>query len=1455
MQMRQISTLILFLLFTAVPFSVQATHIVGGEMTYRCLGNDQYEIKLTIFRDCFNGIPWFDDPASIGIFSNSTNQFINELQVPLDLMLNDTIDPTLDDDCLAVPPNVCVNTTTYTTITTLPFLTGGYHLAYQRCCRNNTIVNLIAPEDVGATYSVVLTEQAMIECNASPEFVEWPPLYLCANVPFEIDQSAIDTDGDSLVYKLCNPLTGASDTDPMPQPPNPPPYDIVPWLPPYDATSMINLPPDAPMVIDPSTGLLTGTPTILGQFVIGICIEEYRDGGLIGEYRRDYQVNIGDCEAIVAGFADPGVTCGSMTVDFTNESINATNFKWLFNDPGNPGAMSTDPNPSYTFSDYGVYEVMMIAEPGASCADTVLLEVSVQPNSIIPDFEVEIIECLENVILVVTDQSIDTSSVINSWEWVLTVGTEIYTSSDQNPVFEVTPPGGAIISVTMGNEAGCFVTFEDIFPLKPPLLVLDLGPDINDCVAGQFTLDAGVGFMDYLWSDMSTGQTLTVDEAGTYSVTVTDACGTMAEDFITISINGAIIDAGPDVEICEGGDYTFDVPGFETYVWTPDDGSLSCTDCSNPTATPDVTTTYIVVGTTVDSCTSADTVTITVLSNINTAEIIEICEGDTVVVFGDEVVAAGVFSATFTSQSGCDSIHTITVNVLPGEDTSEEIGICEGETIMVFGNPVSTAGSFSETFTGTNGCDSTHTIDVEVFPNYALIEDAQICEGDTVFIFGTPITTAGEFSDTLMTVNGCDSILTVNLVVLPNVETSENISICFGTTTDIFGMQIGVAGAYDQTFTASNGCDSTHTIVLEIYDEIVISTMTTDASCFGLADGTATATATGGTGGFSYEWSNGDVGEIATALGQGDHMVTVTDMTGCMATATVTINEPAAVEAVATGVNVSCTELGSVSVSANGGTGAYTYEWSTGDTTQEVEDLQAGIYTVVVSDANNCTAESTVEITGALAPIIDITVNQELTEDEPDGGELSVAIQGGTIPYEIEWSNGSTSDSLFNLSSGQYIVSVTDAQGCVVTDTAYLFIDACTGGKIWKDLNRDGCQDGGEHGFPNVEMSLLGVDIWGNDIMATTTSELNGEYIFEGLPPGEYVIFMNIPDGYMLSAADNCADDFVDSDFDVNGVATEILTLAEGHCCLIFDGGLYDECLNVSDAGTICCDQVLCGPGNLAAPITSTSLPGGSNQIEYRWIYSEVGPSNVGGSAWSQVTDLFGNPVTTSTLNPGVIYHTTHFARCVRSIGCTEWLVTEVVTITVGDEATAAIDEPEAICVGDEVTFTAANNDPGANYLWNFGPYATPSFSNEVAPTVVFNQGGYPTVYLTVTNNGCTSTDQLLIAVSDDPVYCGTGNIGAPGNPTGTLGLKQVDRMEAYPNPVTDELTVLLKGESAFEQSIEIMSVEGRLLHQEMVPAYTVRHRMNVSDLHAGIYLLRLKSANGDQEVIKLVKQ
>lgn len=538
--------------------ALHATHIVGGEMNYTCLGDNQYEITLVIFRDCYNGSPgaWFDDPASIGVFHGQTHALISEILIPWDPVLNDTLAPVLSSECFVAPPDVCVHTTTYTTIVSLPPQIGGYTLAYQRCCRNMTITNIVDPLDTGATFSVFISETALLECNSNPKFNTWPPLYICVNEPINFDQSAFDVDGDSIVYTLCTPLDGAIPTDPMPQPPYNPPYNPITWVdPPYNVSNMLNgSPGGAPLTIDPHTGLLTGLPNTIGQFVVGICVEEYRNGVLISTTRRDFQYNVGECGQTVSSFSAPEVQCGDLTVAFENLSQNANEYIWHFNDPGNPGVTSTATEPQFTFSDTGSYQIMLIAEPGTICADTSFQSVTLLPNSLIPNFAYQVTECSDSLVIEVTDLSVDTLQTISAWQWNLS---GILSSTQQNPVFILYENINALLTLTVTADNGCQ---QSISQWIPAFLIEEEIPDsLWVCMGDSIPLNTVFDpLLTYIWSPgaslsnpISPNPMASPDTTTTYTVTLANFTGCSTQKQVTVVVPEPLtLQLPPDTVIC-----------------------------------------------------------------------------------------------------------------------------------------------------------------------------------------------------------------------------------------------------------------------------------------------------------------------------------------------------------------------------------------------------------------------------------------------------------------------------------------------------------------------------------------------------------------------------------------------------------------------------------------------------------------------------------------------------------------------------------------------------------------------------------------------------------------------------------------------------------------------------------------------------------------------------------------
>lgn len=343
-----------------------AEHIIGGEMYYDFLGNDQYRITLTLYRDCQGTGAAFDPLGNITIFTgNGTLYQVLYLNYP-----GSTFVPVqLDSPCLSLPPNLCIETTSYIGTINLPASPTGYHISYQRCCRQSSIINLANPGNAGLTCTTRIPPSPR-QANSSPRFNALPPVALCLNEPLTFDHSATDPDGDQLVYALATPYTGGSSAVPYPAQSTPPPYSTVTWAPGYGEDHEINSTP--PLAIDPVTGVLTVHPTAVGNYVIAVRVTEYRNGVALSETIRDFLFSVVPCNAAVtAAIAPQNEFCtGNLTVNFGNNSSGGQSWQWDFGAPSTAADQSTAPTPSWTYPGPGTYTVTLVANPGAVCADT-----------------------------------------------------------------------------------------------------------------------------------------------------------------------------------------------------------------------------------------------------------------------------------------------------------------------------------------------------------------------------------------------------------------------------------------------------------------------------------------------------------------------------------------------------------------------------------------------------------------------------------------------------------------------------------------------------------------------------------------------------------------------------------------------------------------------------------------------------------------------------------------------------------------------------------------------------------------------------------------------------------------------------------------------------------------------------------------------------------------------------
>lgn len=285
------SILLVIVIIISQQSNLLASHIVGGIMNYECLGNDEYKISLKIYRDCQNGNPgaYFDNPLTLGVFDAQTNSFIKTINIFITTNSDDTISNSYPDSC--INPSFCIHTADYTATTTLPTNSSGYILSYQRCCRANTVANLSNPNATGMTLATEITPAALLSCNSSPTFNREVPLVLGINDTFSINLGATDMDGDSLVYAFYAPFDGATQGNPIPNPPLAPPYSAASYSSPYSGQMPFG---NVLCTWDNITGDFVAVPTSLGTYVIGFSILEYNTAGeLLSKTYKDIVITVG----------------------------------------------------------------------------------------------------------------------------------------------------------------------------------------------------------------------------------------------------------------------------------------------------------------------------------------------------------------------------------------------------------------------------------------------------------------------------------------------------------------------------------------------------------------------------------------------------------------------------------------------------------------------------------------------------------------------------------------------------------------------------------------------------------------------------------------------------------------------------------------------------------------------------------------------------------------------------------------------------------------------------------------------------------------------------------------------------------------------------------------------------------------------------------------------------------
>jgi gliding motility-associated-like protein len=391
----------------ALPNIANATHVIGGHLSYRTLelnaSERKYRLSLRLFVDCLRGELDMPRVAKVTVYRGLTNpQIIRFNGVSFSTIpIRDSsfIAPT-EYPCLAPPTDVCIKTGYFEWDITLPIVNESYFVVYQICCRNSVIQNVVNPLEKGATYFVEITPAVQARGNQCPEFSQMPPSVVCGNERIQINQSAIDRDGDSLVYSFCPPLDQYSLS---PQGcgfvPCAPPFANLQFRPPYSARIPFGDDP-TPLSINPRTGIISGVAPILGFFAVSICIQEYRAGQLINTTFRDYEFKVVNCVKTVeaAVVADSMVRLGNgrrrYILNVCNPNLTIQNISKLRGNIrtldwsiriDNQIITSQDwEPPMLRFPQNGTYTGSLILNKNQNCGDSIDLEIRVSGAIIAP---------------------------------------------------------------------------------------------------------------------------------------------------------------------------------------------------------------------------------------------------------------------------------------------------------------------------------------------------------------------------------------------------------------------------------------------------------------------------------------------------------------------------------------------------------------------------------------------------------------------------------------------------------------------------------------------------------------------------------------------------------------------------------------------------------------------------------------------------------------------------------------------------------------------------------------------------------------------------------------------------------------------------------------------------------------------------------------------------------------
>ncbi|MEM1321014.1 MAG: gliding motility-associated C-terminal domain-containing protein [Bacteroidota bacterium] len=447
-----------------------------------------------------------------------------------------------------------------------------------------------------------------------------------------------------------------------------------------------------------------------------------------------------------------------------------------------------------------------------------------------------------------------------------------------------------------------------------------------------------------------------------------------------------------------------------------------------------------------NGCDSVVSVSVQGLQVFNTPLTLDACDGTTADYNGTALDIGTTTDFTFTSINGCDSIVSVTVQGLQNFASALSLDACEGTTASYNGQSLAIGSVTDFTLTATNGCDSVVTVSVAGLEVYEIDEVIETCEDTPITFDGVIIPAGGNQAFTYTSALGCDSIVTVFASdVLTLSSSNEEVTICNGDMVEVFGQMVSTAGAYSDIFTNTNGCDSTHTVFVDVLSEIEL-TSESEPSCPDENTGILVVETSGGMGPYNFNWNNGAQGEELNNLSAGLYTLTVTDAMGCTETIDLEVTtHQAEVEAIAEDVNCFGDDDGVITITNPNPEWVFSLENRPFTSDSFFVRLTAGTYQLTTQDAFGCLYNQRIEVAqpGEFVLSLPSDTTIQLGQSVPISANHNAF---GNLAFNWNTTNFLDCDSCLNplatpVDNILYVLSATDENGCEAQDEIFIVVE------------------------------------------------------------------------------------------------------------------------------------------------------------------------------------------------------------------------------------------------------------------------------------------------------------------------------------------------------------------------------------------------------------------------------